>query len=153
MTKIDIKHLAKKEIWQTPADLFLSLNKEFNFTLDPCCLPENAKCKTYFTKKENGLLQSWAGHTVFMNPPYGRELKHWIIKAHNEFKEHNITIVGLIPADKSDTSYFWEHIYNIAEIRYLKGRLKFKGVNSKGKLISNNPAPFPSMLVIWKAVK
>lgn len=150
MSKLDILHLEKKETWETPAHIFDSLNAEFNFTLDPCCNEQNAKCKTYFTKEDNGLTQNWAGHRVFMNPPYGRALKFWIEKAYNEWKTNNTLIVGLIPADVTDTAYFWDYVYKIAEIRFIKGRLKFKGVNTKGELIHNKSAPFPSMIVIWK---
>ena len=47
--------------WATPQWLFDSLNEEFGFTLDPCALPSNAKCKRYFTPQDNGLLQDWGG--------------------------------------------------------------------------------------------
>ena len=50
-------------------------------------------------------------------------------------------IVMLIPA-RTDTRYFHDYIYHKAEIRFIKGRLKF----GDGKA----PAPFPSMLVIYK---
>ena len=69
------------DLWETPKDFFDSLNAEFNFTLDVCALPENAKCKRYYTPKENGLLQDWTG-VCFMNPPYGREICKWIKKAY-----------------------------------------------------------------------
>ena len=45
--------------WETPKWLFDKLNKEFHFTLDPCCTPINRKCDKYYTKEDNGLLQSW----------------------------------------------------------------------------------------------
>lgn len=48
---------SKDETWTTPQDFFNELNSEFNFTLDPCCLPNTAKCKKYYTPKENGLIQ------------------------------------------------------------------------------------------------
>lgn len=47
----------------------------------------------------------------------------------------------LIPA-RTDTIAFHEYIYGKAEIRFLRGRLRFN--NSK------NSAPFPSMIVIFK---
>lgn len=47
----------------------------------------------------------------------------------------------LLPA-RTDTKWFHEFIYNKAEIRFLKGRLKFGG--------ALNSAPFPSMIVIFK---
>ena len=48
--------------WATPQWLFDELDKEFNFTLDPCCTHENAKCKRHFTIEEDGLQQSWGGN-------------------------------------------------------------------------------------------
>lgn len=64
--------------WATPVNFFEELNKEFNFTLDPCATDDNAKCRKYFTVKQNGLLQDWGGEVVFCNPPYGRELPLWV---------------------------------------------------------------------------
>ena len=132
---------SKTDQWATPQDFFDKLDEEFHFTLDPCADEFNHKCNTYFTEADNGLTQSWLGHTVFCNPPYGSEIKAWVKKCHDESAENNITIVMLIPA-RTDTQYFHEYIYGKAEIRFIKGRLKFG--NSK------NSAPFPSMIVIFK---
>lgn len=52
--------------WATPQDVFDELNKEFNFTLDPCASASNAKCQKHFTKEENGLLQAWGGGTCIL---------------------------------------------------------------------------------------
>ena len=49
--------------------------------------------------------------------------------------------VMLIPA-RTDTKAFHQWIYGKAEIRFIKGRLKFGN--------SNNSAPFPSMVVIFR---
>ena len=62
---------SKKENWETPQDFFNKLNEEFRFTLDAAASDDNAKCANYFTKEQDGLVQSW-GHTVWLNPPYGR---------------------------------------------------------------------------------
>lgn len=56
---------SKTEEWGTPQSLFDELNKEFIFDLDVCATPENAKCEKYFTKEQNGLLQSWGGTKYF----------------------------------------------------------------------------------------
>lgn len=119
---------------------FDELDKEFNFTLDPCATHENAKCKQYFTKEDDGLTQSWQGNTVFMNPPYGRGIKHWIKKAYEE-SLGDAVVVCLIPA-RTDTTYWHNYIFGKAsDIRFLKGRLKFGN--------SNNTAPFPSAVVVF----
>ncbi|MCD8905911.1 phage N-6-adenine-methyltransferase [Staphylococcus chromogenes] len=138
---MNVHFSSKTNEWATPQYLFDELNKEFNFTLDPCATRENAKCNQYFTVKENGLMQDWSKDVVFMNPPYGREIKYWIKKAYEESLE-GATVVCLIPA-RTDTTYWHEYIFNNAhEIRFLKGRLKFGD--------SNNSAPFPSAVVIYK---
>ena len=79
------------------------------------------------------------GGTVFCNPPYGREIGKWVQKAYEE-AQAGTPIVLLIPA-RTDTSYFHDFIYHKAEIRFIKGRLKFDGCK--------NAAPFPSMVVIF----
>lgn len=56
--------------WATPQKLFDELNSKYHFTLDPCSTDENHKCKTYFTRADNGLEKSWGGYRVYMNPPY-----------------------------------------------------------------------------------
>lgn len=70
--------------WATPQAFFDELNKEFNFTLDPCATAQNAKCPRFFTKEIDGLAQSWRGETVFCNPPYGRDISKWVAKAFAE---------------------------------------------------------------------
>ena len=132
----DLMFSSKTDLWGTPQDLFNELNKEFCFTLDVCALPENAKCKRYYTPKINGLLQKWDG-VCWCNPPYGRQIGKWVEKAANV----NALVVMLLPA-RTDTKWFHKYIYNKAEIRFIKGRLKFG--NAK------NNAPFPSMIVIFR---
>jgi len=133
--------------WETPADLFRELDNEFNFTLDPCATNDNAKCNKFFSKDQDGLSLSWAGEVVFMNPPYGREIGKWVGKAHEESR--GAVVVGLIPS-RTDTAYWHDHVQGFAkEVRFIRGRVKFKGVNPKGKAVSA-PAPFPSCVVVWR---
>ncbi len=140
--------LSSKDMdWETPQDFFDKLNEEFHFTLDPCATSKTAKCNKYYTKENNGLIQDWGDNIVFCNPPYGSEIKKWVKKCYEESKNPNATIVMLIPA-RTDTAYFHDYIYNKAEIRFIKGRLKFNG-NQKG----SGSAPFPSMIVIFKSPK
>ena len=75
---------SRTDDWETPQDIFDYCDKhEGPFTLDVCATDENTKVKEkYFTKKEDGLLQNWGGNICWMNPPYGRQIKDWIRKAH-----------------------------------------------------------------------
>lgn len=130
---------SNKEDWETPQELFDKLDQEFNFTVDVASSEENHKCNRYYTEKENGLKQNWDNEIVWCNPPYGRKIGEWVKKA----SESSTTVVMLLPA-RTDTKWFHEYIYNKAEIRFIKGRLKFGN--------SVNSAPFPSMIVIFRGV-
>lgn len=132
---------SKTEVWETPQYFFDMLNEEFSFNLDPCALPENAKCERYFTPDDDGLTQDWGGQNVFCNPPYGRAIIKWCKKCYEESRKPNTTVVMLVPA-RTDTRWFHEYVYGKAELRFVRGRLKFGG--------SQNSAPFPSMIVIFK---
>lgn len=127
--------------WATPQDFFDRLDREFNFTLDPCADVNNHKCDIYFTKEDDGLQHSWKGHTVFCNPPYGKVIKDWVKKSYDESRDKDTVVVMLIPA-RTDTAYFHDFIYGKAEVRFIRGRLKFGD--------SKNAAPFPSMVVIFR---
>jgi len=79
----------------------------------------------------------WAGKRVFCNPPYGPGLGKWL-----ERGLEAACAVFLIPA-RTDTRWFHDIVLRHArDIRFLRGRLKFG--NAK------NPAPFPSMVVVFE---
>lgn len=127
---------SKTDLWATPQDLFDKLNEEFGFDVDVCALPSNAKCDKYYTPSDDGLSQKWEG-VCWCNPPYGRETGKWVKKAY----ESKTKVVMLLPA-RTDTKWFHDYIYGNAEIRFIKGRLKFGD--------ATNAAPFPSMIVIFR---
>lgn len=131
---------SKSDEWSTPQDIFDNLDAEFHFNLDPCSTHENCKCENHYTKEDNGLKHSWGGYSVFCNPPYSN-IAEWVEKCYREGTKDNTTVVLLIPS-RTDTKYFHNFIYNRAEIRFIKGRLKFGG--------HSNSAPFPSMVVIFR---
>lgn len=69
------------DMWATPQDFFDNLNNEFRFEIDVCATAENAKCKTFYTKEQNGLEMPWNG-VCWCNPPYGREIGKWVERAY-----------------------------------------------------------------------
>ena len=132
---------SKEAKWATPQDFFDKLNDEFHFTLDAAASPDNAKCANYFTEEQDGLTQSWEGHTVWCNPPYCRKTGLWVKKAYEEHQRTGCTVVMLLPS-RTDVRWFHDYILGKAEIRFIKGRLKFGG--------NKNSAPFPSIVVIYR---
>ena len=138
MANLAVHFSSNTDLWSTPDDFYQDLHKEFDFNLDPCSNHENHKTEKYFTKEDDGLAQSWDGYRVFMNPPYGREIGHWMKKA----SEARSLVVCLVPA-RTDTRWWHDNVIDKgAEVRFVKGRLKFGG--------SKNSAPFPSAVVIYR---
>ena len=126
--------------WGTPESFFKRLDNEFKFTLDPCATKETAKCVRFFNEEDDGLSQDWGGHSVFMNPPYGRDIGDWIKKAYEESSKPGTVVVCLIPS-RTDTKYWHEYCMKADKISFVRGRLKFGG--------SNNSAPFPSAVILF----
>lgn len=130
---------SKKDDWTTPKWLFDELDAEFNFTVDLCASEKNALCRKYYSIENDGMKADLTGERVFCNPPYGRKsTSDWIKKCATA--KSDVTVM-LIPA-RTDTKAFHKYIYGNAEIRFIKGRLKFGG--------AKNSAPFPSMIVIFR---
>ena len=144
MTDLKACFSSKTDDWATPQDFYDKLDDEFHFTLGPCADEYNHKCDLFYTKEQNGLAQDWGGHVVFCNPPYGKEIESWVRYAYEQSRKPGTTVVMLIPA-RTDTRYFHDYIYGKAELRFVRGRLKFGDATSS--------APFPSMVVVYRCHK
>ena len=57
----DSWYSSSTDLWATPRKVFEALDAEFHFDLDPCAVPENAKCARFFTPEQDGLAQDWGG--------------------------------------------------------------------------------------------
>ena len=130
---------SNKPDWSTPNYLFDLLNTEFNFTIDVCANELNKKCNAFYSIEEDGLSKSWNG-IIWMNPPYGRGIDKWIEKAYKSSLDGCICVC-LVPV-RSDTKWWHKYVMKASEIRFLTKRLSFEG--------SNNKAPFPAAIVIFK---
>lgn len=124
--------------WTTPFQIIEALRTEFPFTLDAAASPENTVGRRFIDIENDALSQTWSG-VVWCNPPYGRRVDRWLAKG-AESAEAGATVVFLLPA-RTDTAWFHEIVLPRAEVRFLRGRLRFGG--------SSNGAPFPSMLAIF----
>jgi len=131
---------SRTDEWPTPQSFFDQLNAEFKFTLDPCASAANTKCAAYFTQENDGLKQDWGSHRVFCNPPYGKTMRAWARKCCEASQQG--AIVVLLAHSRTDTRWFHEWVYGKADLRFVKGRLKFgDGTQS---------APFPSLVAIYR---
>lgn len=134
------RNLEHKDDWETPRDFYEKLDEEFHFDFDPCPLNHDMSW--------DGLLIDW-GKSNFINPPYSRGLKEaFILKAVEESKKDKICVM-LLPVSTS-TNIFHEVILpNAKDIRFIKGRIKFRGINSKGDYVEDKTPMHDSMVVIF----
>ncbi|CAG0949232.1 MAG: DNA N-6-adenine-methyltransferase [Candidatus Methanoperedens sp.] len=133
------RNLQNHNNWKTPNSLYQKLNHEFNFDFDPC--PLNS---TF-----DGLSIDW-GERNYINPPYSQKLKEaFIKKAYEEAVFNKKLCVMLLPVSTS-TKIFHKYIYDKAEIRFIKKRVKFDGINTFGDRVSNKCGMHDSMIVIFR---
>lgn len=127
---------SKSDKYMTPPELYERLNAEFNFDYDPCPIG-------WKIGDPDGLTTDWPGNRIFVNPPYSKVSK-WIEKCYNEWQKGK-TVVLLINAI-TDTIAFHKYILNIAEIRFIQGRLKFIDYYDQSK---RSPNVKPSMICVF----
>jgi len=137
------RNLNHSDNWATPKSLYEMLDAEFNFDFDPCPLNSSE-----ITPETDGLLIDWGGRN-FINPPYSRKLKEAFVRRAVDFANQGRLCVCLLPVSTS-TALFHDVIQpNAKEIRFLRGRVKFEGVNTYGKLVKNKAGMHDSMIVVF----
>lgn len=115
--------------------------------LDPATSPDNpTKARKFFTKETDGLSQDWSKTGVFVNPPYGKELRKWVAKIGEEARKGH-EIVALLPGQRFETRYWQRDILipQLGAIVFIRGRVSF--LDSDG--IPRKSNPFGSMLYLF----
>lgn len=131
-----------KDNWATPKDFYDKLNNEFNFDFDPCPL----NCGE-ITPDKDGLIVEW-GQRNFINPPYSRKLKEQFVKKAIEQSKQGKLCVMLLPVSTS-TVLFHDFIKpNAKEIRFVRGRISFEGINTFGEIVGKGSAPMHDSMVV-----
>jgi hypothetical protein len=137
------RNLNHSDNWATPKEFYDKLNAEFAFDFDPCPLS-----KYEITPDKDGLLIEW-GLRNYINPPYRRNLKEaFVLKAIEESKKGKLCVM-LLPVSTSTKLFHDIILPNANEIRFIKGRIKFVGVNTKGELVNDKSPMHDSMIVIF----
>lgn len=140
------RNIVHSDNWKTPQWFYDELNKEFSFDFDPCPYIEG---EPLF----NGLQVGWK-QSNFINPPYSRELKEkFVLKALEESKKGKLCVL-LLPVSTSTRLFHDVNLPNINQpIRFVRGRLKFEGYNTKGEYVINSTGMHDSMIIIFDGRK
>ena len=135
------RNLNHKDDWKTPIDFYVKLDKEFSFDFDPCPLNHDIT-------EWDGLKIEW-GMRNYINPPYSLKLKEaFVQKAIEESKKGKLCVM-LLPVSTSTRLFHDWILPNQNEIRFIRGRIKFGGVNTKGEMVDNKPGMHDSMIVVF----
>lgn len=156
---------------ETPDDLFQEYHQRFAFTVDAAAAPHNAKLPRFWTRKENGLAQPWAGERVWCNPPFSR-LYPWAQKAHEETEAEVVCM--LVPANRTEQPWWQEFVEPYRDVssfdrRQLGGRSQvlegraletefkdrrrvFSVAGSPIKNSTSSNPPFGIVMLLWVRV-
>ncbi len=138
------KNLDNTDNWSTPKSFYDELDKEFHFDFDPCPLNTGV-----IPPEKDGLLIDW-GKCNFVNPPYSKKLKDAFVRRALEMCLRGKTCVLLLPV--STSTYLFHDVIqpNASEIRFVRGRIAFCGVNTKGEYTTTGKGMHDSMVVVFK---
>lgn len=133
-----------RDDWETPAWIFSELDREFSFTLDAAATRLTRKVERFIGPEEDGLKTPWGGpgSRVWLNPPYGRAVKHWVRRAYEQSREGAVVVVLVF--SRTDTSWWHEYAMKASEIRFVRGRLRFLQDGEE-----KDPSPAPSCLLVF----
>lgn len=107
--------------WYTPPEIIRALGF---FDLDPCtsdtAIKVNSSAKSYYTKKDNGLIMPWHGR-IWLNPPYSNpEIGEFMRKMAN----HNNGIALVF--NRCDSAWFHKYVLECADsLLFLRKRIYF----------------------------
>jgi len=124
-------HEGKTNTWLTPRSV---LNRLGKFDLDPCGFQGWDTARKHYY--ENGLEQKWSGR-IWLNPPYGRTIIHWLKK----LQDHGNGVALIFV--RTDTKWFQSLEFD--SMNLIKGRIAFL---NKNKIPQGN-AGTPSCLLAW----
>ena len=142
-----VMHSSERHDWPTPREFFGACERLCveatgrGFDIDAAADADNTKASRFFSESDDGLSQQWTGN-VWCNPPYGEQAGRWVRKAFEEtdgFEDQRYVAV-LIPA-RTGTRWFHDWAAKAAEIRFVKGRIRFEGAEAS--------APFDSVLLVF----
>lgn len=132
-----------KQDYATPMELIRAVEKRFGVLVhDLAAHAQNTRCKTFYSKEQDSLKQSWHRDfpkgNLWLNPEFGN-IPPFVAKCFEESREREGLIITLTPASIG-SEWFAEHVENKALVIGLRPRLSFDGIN---------PYPKDTMIMLY----
>lgn len=103
------------------------------FRLDVCASKENAKAPLWIDETMDAFETEWNfGSPCWMNPPFGRGIGHWLVRARQQSLKYGLTVVALLPV-RTGTRWWAEHVDPVLSgkrlgwLHWISGRVAFEG--------------------------
>lgn len=127
MSNMEFVQKSKKDLWQTPDELWKPISMRMRINLDPCPGEKTEIGDINFRLKYgyDGLSLGWFG-TVFVNPPFSEKGK-WLDKAIEEIQSDGVDCIFLVTPDSTDVKSWWHgKIAEHCDYTYFpKGRINY----------------------------
>lgn len=125
--------------WYTPAEVLDRVAACLGgIDLDPAADPgRRVPAARHYTAAEDGLRRPWDAARVFCNPPYGRDIRAWVLKAVSEYRLGRAGQALLLVPARTDTA--WWRLLDPFPVAFWRGRIRFETPDGLG-----DAAPFPS---------
>lgn len=147
----------KSTVYITPEKILEPVRKYWGgqIPLDPATEPNNPTGALQFCTGPSsngeslgdGLQVPWSDYDgTFLNPPYGKTLKDWCAKIHEE-TVLGASILALLPCGPRFATRYWQdHIFNpgLDVALFVRGRVQFSRPDGSGTQGSN---PYDSQLL------
>jgi phage N-6-adenine-methyltransferase len=132
--------------YQTPENILECVRAYFAgpIPLDPATAANNpTQAIRYYTPNDDGLLWDWLPFGVFVNPPYGSEMRNWLGKIAHEAKS-GTEILALLPVNRFEQGYLHDVLAFTNAICWIRKRVSFIRPSTGEKAKGN---PYASMLL------
>lgn len=132
----------RNDRWLTPPTVVEALG---TFDLDPCGAPEHSLARITYLQENgaDGLTDPWFGR-VWLNPPYGREMRKWV----ERLVEHG-TGTALIPV--APGTKLWQEVVFLeaSAVHFYRHRINFLRRMEAGHLDASMVSPQASAIVAF----
>lgn len=138
--------------WYTPTKIVdLARRTMGGIDLDPASskkAQETVLANRYFTKEDDGLDKDWTAPSVWLNPPYSKELvTEFSDKLLTEYRDGRVEQACVLVNNATETVWFQRLAFNAKAICFFRGRIKF--LDSTGTP-ANTPLQGQAMLYFGK---
>lgn len=133
MSKMPVQKPGRsKQDYRTPMELIRAVEKRFGpLVHDLAAHAQNTRCKTFYSKEQDALKQSWhrdfAKGNLWLNPEFGI-IPVFVAKVLEESQQREDRIIVLTPASVG-AEWFAKYVEGKALVLPLRPRISFDGIN------------------------